>query len=228
MTGTLEHLDPATLLIGENVRDNAALDSPRCSLSCLEAEQLGVDDRLVELGEDGGRRGDPGAGDDRRRRPVSRSTIGIEHQHRIAVAAIEVVDFAHQFRQFLGGPDVTTAHEEPRLLPRLDHHSVADDHRDVAVPHREVAGHQRIRHEGRAQSGLLCCEKCWPRWGSAWSLVYLLLLSGELANICYFFTLAVHMDTRDYSLTWRLTRPLVNRESMMHRESTCSPCRSSP
>ena len=52
MTGTLEHLDPATLLIGENVRDNAALDSPRCSLSCLEAEQLGLDDRLVELCRD--------------------------------------------------------------------------------------------------------------------------------------------------------------------------------
>jgi ParB family transcriptional regulator, chromosome partitioning protein len=26
MTGTLEHLDPATLLIGENVRDDASLD----------------------------------------------------------------------------------------------------------------------------------------------------------------------------------------------------------
>lgn len=33
---------------------------------------------------------------------------------------------------------------------------------------------------------------------------------------------------RDYSLTWRLTRPLVDRESIMHRESTWSPCRSSP
>ena len=73
----------------------------------------------------------------------------------------------------------------------FNHHSVADDHRDVAVPHREVAGQQRIRHEGRAQSGLPCCEKCWPRWRSAWSLVYLLLLSGKLASICYFFTLAV-------------------------------------
>jgi ParB family chromosome partitioning protein len=27
MTGTLQHLDPTILLIGENVRDNAALDS---------------------------------------------------------------------------------------------------------------------------------------------------------------------------------------------------------
>jgi ParB family transcriptional regulator, chromosome partitioning protein len=26
MTGNLQHLDPTTLLIGENVRDNAALD----------------------------------------------------------------------------------------------------------------------------------------------------------------------------------------------------------
>ena len=31
MTATLEHLDPAALLIGENVCDTAALDSPRCS-----------------------------------------------------------------------------------------------------------------------------------------------------------------------------------------------------
>jgi hypothetical protein len=26
MTGTLEHLDPTTVLIGENVRDNVSLD----------------------------------------------------------------------------------------------------------------------------------------------------------------------------------------------------------
>jgi len=28
MTGTLQHLDPTTLLIGNNVRDDAALDKP--------------------------------------------------------------------------------------------------------------------------------------------------------------------------------------------------------
>jgi ParB family chromosome partitioning protein len=28
MTGTLQHLDPTTLLIGDNVRDDAALDKP--------------------------------------------------------------------------------------------------------------------------------------------------------------------------------------------------------
>jgi hypothetical protein len=27
MTGTLEHLDPATLLVGDNVRDDAVLDN---------------------------------------------------------------------------------------------------------------------------------------------------------------------------------------------------------
>ena len=52
-----------------------------------------------------------------------------------------------------------------------DSHAVADDHRDVAVPDREVDRQRRIRHERRAQSGLLCCEKCWPRWRSALSLV---------------------------------------------------------
>ena len=36
------------------------------------------------------------------------------------------------------------------------------------------------------------------------------------------------VDGRDYSRTWRVTRPLVNRLSIMHRESTCSPSRSSP
>ena len=79
-------------------------------------------------------------------------------------------------------------------MVRLDHHPVADDHRDVAVPHREVAGQQRIRHEGRTQSGLLCCEKCWPRWRSAWSLVYLLLLSGELGEHLLFLHACCRVD----------------------------------
>ena len=35
MTETLEHLDPTTLLIGENVRDNAALNS-QCRASVRE------------------------------------------------------------------------------------------------------------------------------------------------------------------------------------------------
>ena len=33
---------------------------------------------------------------------------------------------------------------------------------------------------------------------------------------------------RAYSRTCRVTRPFVDRESMTHRESTCSPSRSSP
>ncbi len=98
----------------------------------------------------------------------------------------------------VGRGDGTTAVVlHPYSYLALGHRSGADHHRDVAFPHREVAGHQRIRHEGRAQSGLLCCEKCWPRWRSAWPLVYLLLLSGELAHICYFFTLAVAWTLAD-------------------------------
>jgi len=34
MTGTLQHLDPTTLLIGDNVRDDAALDKPFLASVC--------------------------------------------------------------------------------------------------------------------------------------------------------------------------------------------------
>ena len=64
----------------------------------------------------------------------------------------------------------------PLLIPRFDHHAVADDDCNVAVSDHEVAGQGRIRHEGRAQSGLLCLRKVLAALAFARSLVYLLLL----------------------------------------------------
>jgi hypothetical protein len=80
----------------------------------------------------------------------------------------------------------------------------------MPVPHREVAGQGRIRHEGRAQSGLLCLRKVLAALAFARSLVYLLLLYGELLDICYFLTLAVADVCRDQAGGVR-TKPTFRR-----------------
>jgi hypothetical protein len=63
-----------------------------------------------------------------------------------------------------------------RLIPRFDHHAVADDDCNVAVPDHESLGRGAFGTRGVPSLDLLCLRKVLAALAFARSLVYLLLL----------------------------------------------------
>jgi hypothetical protein len=110
--------------------------------------------------------------------------------------------------------------------------SVRDSHRLVELQIRartycgaEAAGSMP------AHGPFPCAERRWPvrlSGGAATGLLNKPFGRTWIIDICEFGVSAVAWALPIYSRTCRATRPLVDRESMTHRESTCSPCRSSP